>query len=260
MPEDYMKDVRTACGYKEVDTRQLVSMFAGDTLWDVAQTIKNVSNTVSLLGKLSDLMKWMARANLRGICHFDLKAQNIMYDGTQLRVIDWGLADDIRSLFTTEAPALYFPPDFHVARHVARCVFTPEETQAETERLLRQLCNHLSIIGIERFPIFISRLMAQDVALATTQTIAAFESFAGLPLREAYQAFKDVQRVDTYMFGFALVEFACLTASTPSINEVLGEVLVEVVLPMMRLNYTERTSLQAASRSLDLYIAHLEEM
>jgi hypothetical protein len=262
VPDEYAEAVRDTCEYDEVDKRQLVSIFAGKTLWDVAQAVDTVEVAVHLLRKLNDLMKWMARANRRGICHFDLKALNILYHNERFRAIDWGLAEDQPRLFRTKAPALYFPPDFHVARRInvnnklkVRHKFTLESMEAETRSLLGQLYEYLNSTNmLLRFPIFLTQLTDPNVAEATLRTVQAFTPFADLPTPDAYQAFKASQKVDVYMFGFALVDFARATTPSLALDTLLQDVLMQVVLPMMNIDYTERISFERASTILDVYL------
>jgi hypothetical protein len=104
-----------------------------------------------------------------------------------------------------------------------------------------------------RFPEFFDQLFElQDVSLATKNTAAAFSVLgASDSARTAYATFKSMQKVDVYMLGFALLEFACNVPRMDAVEEHLKMFLSRVVLPMMRLDYTRRGTLAEALTALN---------
>ncbi len=87
--------------------------------------------------------------------------------------------------------------------------------------------------------------------------MTAFLPLAHISVAKAYEAFQVGQKVDTYMLGFSIAEFAAMSVSTPDIDAFLSTLLVEVVLPMMQVDYTQRISLTEAEALLSTWITNV---
>jgi hypothetical protein len=89
----------------EDGTAQVVSLNAGTTL----NRIPRVSKAV-LMSMATVVTGLVALAQAR-VAHMDVKDDNVAYDGTRCRLIDWGLAQQFHQVFHHVATAVHYPPE-----------------------------------------------------------------------------------------------------------------------------------------------------
>jgi hypothetical protein len=101
---------------------QLVYGYGGRDLWNVigsADKAGNVNNTfVKLFLKFEPLFRGVHRLNSMGYLHLDIKVENIVFDGSKLFLVDFGLMNSKSQMLSkSQKPLLsydypYYPPEF----------------------------------------------------------------------------------------------------------------------------------------------------
>lgn len=100
---------------------QLTYEYGGKALWDVIALYKGSNSNdkfFKLFLKFEPLFRGVQRLNDMGYLHLDIKLENIVFDGTKLSLIDFGLMKSVKEMMNKLQKSLlsydypYYPPEF----------------------------------------------------------------------------------------------------------------------------------------------------
>jgi serine/threonine protein kinase len=98
---------------------QIIYDYGGKDLFSVMTTAKNgLAEFMKIFRKLRPVLVGLQKMNEMGYHHLDIKPENILWDGSKLYVIDFGLMQKENMVFTNREYGklyfdyLYYPPEF----------------------------------------------------------------------------------------------------------------------------------------------------
>ena len=212
-----------------------------------------------LLTKVADLARWLNVLHLNDTAHFDIKTDNILYDGAALRLIDFGHLD-LEEVTREPSMARYFayPPDYEIIRLVRAGLKDHLGSSAYVDELLARLeflegLRASALLMIEKVRMYHAGVLAElgknvpggvmwsaDYATRSARDYAtAISTFRIKDTAEWIRARRGSVRDTADTYGLGLVVLEILQLGGPRLDDwmggmaarALGTLLKEVLRP-----------------------------